>query len=81
MNSAESTKTLADLRPGVNATVTSFVESDESILRKILSLGIVPGDDLLVLSSWPAVVFELGSTSYAIDTEIAKRIRVTTTPS
>jgi len=64
----------------MNATVTGFVESDESVLRKILSLGIAPGDGLLVLSSWPAVVFEVGSTSYAIDTEIAKKIRVTTNP-
>ena len=80
MSSVDPAKTLAELRSGMNATVTSFVEEDESALRKILSLGIVPGDDLLVLSTWPAVVFELGSTSYALDIEIAKRIRVTTNP-
>ena len=80
MSAADPTKTLAELRPGMNATVTSFVEEDENVLRKILSLGIVPGDDLLVLSTWPAVVFELGSTSYALDIEIAKGICVTSTP-
>lgn len=71
--------TLADMPKGMNVTVTSFAEGDDDVLRKILSLGIVPGDEILVLSTWPAIVFELGSTSYALDVEIAKRIRVTAT--
>ncbi|MEE2886860.1 MAG: FeoA family protein [Planctomycetota bacterium] len=79
MGSTDTPETLADMRRGMNAMVTSFVEGDDGILRKILSLGIAPGDEILVLSTWPAVVFELGSTSYALDVEIAKRIRVTAT--
>jgi len=79
MGSTDTPQTLAEMRRGMNVTVTSFVEGDDGILRKILSLGIAPGDEILVLSAWPAVVFELGSTSYALDIEIAKRIRVTAT--
>ncbi len=69
--------TLAELPAGMNATVTGLVEGDDDALRKILSLGIVPGDELQVLSTWPTIVFELGSTSYALDVELARRIRVT----
>ena len=70
--------TLANLKPGVNATVTGFVDGDEDAVRKILALGVAPGDVLEVLATWPAVVFELGSNSYALDNELARRILVTT---
>lgn len=72
-------KTLADIRSGVNVTVTGFVDGDEDAVRKILSLGIIPGDVLEVLATWPTVVFEVGSTSYALDSELAGRILVTET--
>lgn len=68
--------TLAALRAGAHATVTGFAAGDDDAVRKILSLGVVPGDDLRVLSTWPAVVFELGATSYALDGELARRILV-----
>ena len=77
MSRADTPETLAEMPRGMNATVTSFVEDDDAVLRKILSLGIAPGDEILVLATWPSIVFELGSTSYALDFEIAKRIRVT----
>ena len=72
-------KTLSDMRSGVNVTVTGFVGGDEDAVRKILSLGIIPGDVLSVLATWPTVVFEVGSTSYALDSELAGRILVTQT--
>jgi Fe2+ transport system protein FeoA len=68
------------LLAGVNATVAGFVEGDDDAVRKILALGIVPGDELRLLSTWPAFVFELGSTSFAIDVELAERILVTAFP-
>jgi Fe2+ transport system protein FeoA len=72
-------KTLADVGSGVNVTVTGFVPGDEDAVRKILSLGVIPGDVLRVLATWPAVVFEVGSTSYALDSELAGRILVAET--
>lgn len=72
-------KTLANTGSGVNVTVTGFVDSDPDAVRKILSLGIIPGDALQVLATWPAVVFEVGSTSYALDSELAGRILVAET--
>ena len=69
--------TLANIRSGVNVTVTGFVDGDEGAVSKILALGIIPGDVLLVLAAWPAVVFAVGSTRYALDNELAARILVT----
>ena len=75
MGSADTATTLDQLKNGVRATVTGLAEDDEDAVRKILSLGIVPGDEILVLATWPAIVFELGSTSYALDVDLARRIR------
>jgi Fe2+ transport system protein FeoA len=72
-------QTLAMSSAGVNVTITGFVEGDDEAVRKLLALGLVPGDALRLLSTWPAFVFELGSTSYAVDTELAQRILVTET--
>ena len=67
---------LTELPKGAVATVTGFVEGDETGVRKLLALGIAPGDELLVLAKYPSVVFELGSTSYAIDDELATLVLV-----
>ena len=66
--------TLKSLRAGSLVRVTGFVEDEEDAL---LALGVAPGDVLRVLSTWPAVVFEVGSTSIAIDDELASIILVT----
>lgn len=68
--------TLAQLKKGSTATVTAFAESDPEAVRKLLSLGLVPGDRLLVLARWPAVVFEVGASCLALDAELASRVFV-----
>jgi Fe2+ transport system protein FeoA len=67
--------TLASLRAGAVAVVTGFAADDEA-MRKLLALGIVPGDRLRLRATWPAFVFELGATSYALDRELARAVQV-----
>ena len=70
------TVTLADLRAGDRATVTGFVEGDEPLLRKLLALGLAPGDRIVLRRRWPVFVFELGPSSFAIDGVLAARVLV-----
>jgi Fe2+ transport system protein FeoA len=67
---------LSELRPGCTVTVTRFAEEDEEQLTKLLALGIVPGDRLRLRATRPAFVFDIGSSSYAVDRELAARIYV-----
>jgi Fe2+ transport system protein FeoA len=71
------TVTLKSLKPGSTGRVTGFVGGEEEAMRKLLALGVTPGDVLHVLSGWPAIVFEVGSTSIALDDELAAIILVT----
>ena len=70
------TETLAQLRRHARAIVVGFVEDDEESVRKLLAIGVVPGDHLVVLATFPACLFELGSASYAVDRELASKILV-----
>ena len=62
---------LTSVRAGKAVTVTGFVEGDEHAVRKILALGIIPGDRIDVLATNPAFLIEIGSAQYAIDSELA----------
>jgi|SoiMethySBSTD1v2_1073268.scaffolds.fasta_scaffold1981691_2 Fe2+ transport system protein FeoA len=71
------TTTLERLEKAATATVVGFVAGDEDAVRKLLALGIVPGDRLRVLARRPACLFEVGSARYALDRELAARVLVT----
>jgi len=68
--------TLAELRAGDRATVTGFTEGDDHALRKLLALGLAPGDQILLRRRWPVFVFDLGGSSFAIDATLAARVLV-----
>ncbi len=67
---------LTTVRAGTSVTVTGYTEGDEHAVRKILALGIIPGDRIEVLATYPAFLIEIGSAQYAIDSELAARILV-----
>lgn len=67
---------LTSLHRGAMVVVTGFVGDDDNAIRKLLALGIVPGDHLVLRATYPVYILELGSTSYALDRELADRILV-----
>jgi Fe2+ transport system protein FeoA len=69
-------KRLSDMRPGERLPVLRLSEDDPDLLRKILSLGILPGDLVVLLRRSPAFVFEVGRSQFAIDRELADCIEV-----
>lgn len=71
------TTTLAALERLAVATVVGFVDGDEEAVRKLLALGVAPGDRVRVLASGHACLFEVGSARYALDRELASRVLVT----
>jgi Fe2+ transport system protein FeoA len=69
-------RSLTSLERGATAVVTGFREDDENAVRKLLALGIVPGDHVRLRARYPVFVLELGSARYALDRELADRILV-----
>ncbi len=68
--------TLASLAAGTRAVIVGFAPEDEEAIRKLLALGLAPGDHLHVVATYPACLFELGSASYALDRELAGKVLV-----
>ncbi|MCC6672076.1 MAG: ferrous iron transport protein A [Planctomycetes bacterium] len=71
---------LSELARGDTALVLGFVTSDEGAIRKLLALGLAPGDEIRVLATWPAFLLELGVNSYALDRELASHVLVARRP-
>ncbi len=62
------------MRPGEAGTIHALDTTDPDALRKILSLGIVPGERIELIRRTPAVVFAIGASQFALDRELASRI-------
>ena len=72
--------TLAGLRAGERAIVTGFASDDENLLRKLLGIGLAPGDRVVLRRRWPVFVFDAGATTFAIDEKLASRVNVQRDP-
>jgi DtxR family Mn-dependent transcriptional regulator len=67
---------LAALVEGQSGKV-AYIHSDElSRLQKLTAMGILPGAHISVIQTYPAYVFQVGHTQFAVDREIAAAIYV-----
>lgn len=67
---------LAELRPGAGGTVSCLEEPASRPSRKLASMGLLPGVPLELLQDRPVYVVRVRHTRYALDTELAGRVRV-----
>lgn len=67
---------LTELKRGQSATVSGLATGDEKILRKLMSMGILPGIALKMLLTFPSYVFQIGYTQVAVDKTAASAIMV-----
>lgn len=56
--------------------VESIYKDDPSILRKVCSLGILPGVEVIVRRKSPTIVFEVYHSRFAVDKLIGDKIYV-----
>jgi Fe2+ transport system protein FeoA len=70
--------TLADLLPGQSATVLGLKNDSAqgTKVRKYLAMGLVPGAEITLVQRFPAYVFEMGYSQFAIDREMASIVLV-----
>jgi Fe2+ transport system protein FeoA len=64
------------LRPGDGATVVDVDGTDPRRAAVLASLGLLPGVAVTVVQRWPAWVVRLGFAEVALDTELARQVRV-----
>jgi Fe2+ transport system protein FeoA len=70
--------TLADLQPGQCARVLGLKDPalTKQQVRKYLAMGLVPGVEITLVQRFPAYVFEMGYSQFALDRELASEVLV-----
>ncbi|MBE8539821.1 iron dependent repressor, metal binding and dimerization domain protein [Geoglobus acetivorans] len=66
---------LTSLSPGEHGEI-KYLSGDESTIKKLISLGILPGKRIRVMRVYPAYLIQLGNSQIAIDEKIAESIHV-----
>ena len=65
-----------DMNNKQKGVVAELVTDNGSILRKLMSMGILPGTRIKLIQKFPSCVFQVGYTQVAVDREIASVISV-----
>lgn len=68
------------LNPGEQGTIKFLRVTNESVYRKLIVMGLIPGNPIILEQRFPSFVVSVGNTRLALDREIARSIYVRLTP-
>jgi ferrous iron transport protein A len=64
------------LKTGERGIVTFCKSQDETILKKLISMGITPGNTITLKQSFPSLIITIGNTSLGLDIKTIQAIYV-----
>ncbi|MFQ5593597.1 MAG: FeoA family protein [Anaerolineae bacterium] len=67
---------LSELMPGEGGYVARIQSHDQRAFRKLMAMGILPGNPIKLLRRSPAYVFQVEYSQFAVDRDIAEKIYV-----
>jgi len=67
---------LSEMRKGQKGKIAYVHTNDREMLRKIMAMGALPGLVVILLQQFPSPVFQIGESQFAVDKELADKIRV-----
>lgn len=67
---------LAELSPGDEGHIACVQSHDERTFRKLMAMGVLPGNPIRLLRRSPAYVFQVDFSQFAVDRDIAEKIYV-----
>ena len=70
------TKSILEFKKGDKGIISKLESNNQRILKKLMSMGIIPGLELVIIQTFPSYVLQVGYTQVAIDKEIAQVIIV-----
>ncbi len=68
--------TLHEMVVGSSGKISYLNTHDNEILKKLISMGILPGNKIKLLHRFPSFVFEMDNSSFAVDKDLASNIHV-----
>lgn len=65
---------LSEMKKNQQGTIVELKTADNNIIKKLMSMGILPGVVVKVIQNFPSYIFQAGFTQVAVDKEIASVI-------
>lgn len=67
---------LTELKAGQGGEIAYLATSDEKKMQKLMSMGVLPGTELILSRTFPSYIFKVGHSEFAVDQELAREIFV-----
>jgi DtxR family Mn-dependent transcriptional regulator len=65
---------LTELKPGEAGEIAYLAASDARKMQKLMSMGVLPGNSMLLTRNYPSYIFKVGQSEFAVDAELASEI-------
>jgi DtxR family Mn-dependent transcriptional regulator len=68
--------TLTEFKAGQDGEIAYILTEDNKKMQKLMAMGVLPGNKITLVQSFPSYIFRVGYSEFAIDTNLAKEIFV-----
>jgi DtxR family Mn-dependent transcriptional regulator len=67
---------LTEFKSGQEGEIAYIRTEDNKKMQKLMAMGVLPGNRIVLVQSFPSYIFRVGFSEFAIDTNLAKEIFV-----
>ena len=67
---------LTEFRAGQEGEIAYIQTEDDKKMQKLMAMGVLPGNRILLIQSFPSYIFRVGFSEFAIDSNLAREIYV-----
>ncbi len=67
---------MTELKSGELGEIAYLSASDDKKMQKLMSMGVLPGSQLLLMQKFPSYIFKVGHSQFAIDDILAREIHI-----
>ena len=67
---------LTELKSGEEGEIAYIQTEDDKKMQKLMAMGVLPGNRIVLIQSFPSYIFRVGFSEFAIDTAMAREIFV-----
>jgi DtxR family Mn-dependent transcriptional regulator len=65
---------LTELKAGERGEIAYLSTDNEKKMQKLMSMGVLPGNEILLSRTYPSYIFKVGYSEFAVDDELAREI-------
>jgi DtxR family Mn-dependent transcriptional regulator len=67
---------LTELKSGEQGEIAYIQTEDDKKMQKLMAMGVLPGNQIVLMQAFPSYIFRVGFSEFAIDTAMAREIFV-----